>query len=108
MKINWEDQIIATKETLYMTLITTIFAIFIGLVLGVILYLTRNNKQHPPFKRLVYSGINVIITVIVNTFRSIPFVILIILLIPFTRSILGTMLGATAALPALIVGSAPF
>ena len=44
----------------------------------------------------------------VNVFRSIPFIILIVLLIPFTKTVVGTILGANAALPALIVGAAPF
>ena len=54
--------------------------------------------------RAVYS----LISVLVNVFRSIPFIILIVLLIPFTKSLIGTILGADAALPALIVGAAPF
>jgi D-methionine transport system permease protein len=98
----WSDILTATKETLYMTIITTIFAIIIGLILGIILYLTSNKKQ------ISLRIINGVITILVNTFRSIPFIILIILLIPLTRSLLGTMLGASAALPALIAGSAPF
>ena len=52
--------------------------------------------------------VNSIISVIVNVFRSIPFIILIVLLIPFTKILVGTMLGANAALPALIIGAAPF
>jgi D-methionine transport system permease protein len=49
-----------------------------------------------------------VISVVVNVFRSIPFIILIVLLIPFTKTLIGTILGANAALPALIVGAAPF
>jgi D-methionine transport system permease protein len=49
-----------------------------------------------------------LVAAVVNIFRSIPFVILIVLLIPFTRTILGTIIGADAALPALIIGAAPF
>lgn len=48
------------------------------------------------------------ISIVVNVFRSIPFIILIVLLIPFTKTVVGTILGANAALPALIVGAAPF
>jgi len=48
------------------------------------------------------------ISLVVNIFRSIPFIILIVLLIPFTKAMVGTILGANAALPALIVGAAPF
>ena len=47
-------------------------------------------------------------SIVVNVFRSIPFIILIVLLIPFTKTVVGTILGANAALPALIVGAAPF
>ena len=49
-----------------------------------------------------------VISIVVNVFRSIPFIILIVLLIPFTKTVVGTILGANAALPALIVGAAPF
>lgn len=49
-----------------------------------------------------------VISLVVNIFRSIPFIILIVLLIPFTKAMVGTILGANAALPALIVGAAPF
>ena len=52
--------------------------------------------------------INRIIAAVVNIFRSIPFIILIVLLIPFTKVFIGTMIGENAALPALIIGSAPF
>jgi len=52
--------------------------------------------------------INKIISAFVNVFRSIPFIILIVLLIPFTKLIMGSMIGENAALPALIIGAAPF
>ena len=52
--------------------------------------------------------VNTCIGAIVNIFRSIPFIILIVLLIPFTKVIVGTMIGENAALPALIIGAAPF
>ena len=54
------------------------------------------------------KSINTVIGAFVNIFRSIPFIILIILLIPFTKILLGTILGASATLPALIIGAAPF
>ncbi len=54
------------------------------------------------------KAVNTAIGAFVNIFRSIPFIILIILLIPFTKILLGTILGASAALPALIIGAAPF
>lgn len=74
----------------------------LGIVLGVLLFLTSKGQLWQ--NRAVYS----LISVLVNVFRSIPFIILIVLLIPFTKSLIGTILGADAALPALIVGAAPF
>ena len=74
----------------------------IGIVLGLLLFLTVKGN--------IWENklINIIIAAIVNIFRSIPFIILIVLLIPFTKVIVGTMIGENAALPALIIGAAPF
>jgi ABC-type metal ion transport system, permease component len=74
----------------------------LGIVLGLALFLTARGGLFQ--NRTVYS----VISIVVNVFRSIPFIILIVLLIPFTKTIVGTILGANAALPALIVGAAPF
>ncbi|MGA9287032.1 MAG: methionine ABC transporter permease, partial [Anaerobacillus sp.] len=81
----------------------SVLATFIlGIALGLLLFLTaRGNIWENKF-------VNGIIAGIVNLFRSIPFIILIILLIPLSVYIIGTMLGANAALPALIAGAAPF
>ncbi|MGQ5791084.1 methionine ABC transporter permease [Serratia sp. IR-2025] len=92
----------ATWETLYMTGIAGLATLVLGIVLGVLLFLTSKGQLLQ--NRAVYS----LISVLVNVFRSIPFIILIVLLIPFTKSLIGTILGANAALPALIVGAAPF
>ncbi|HID9656477.1 TPA: methionine ABC transporter permease [Serratia marcescens] len=92
----------ATRETLYMTGIAGLATLVLGIVLGVLLFLTSKGQLWQ--NRAVYS----LISVLVNVFRSIPFIILIVLLIPFTKSLIGTILGADAALPALIVGAAPF
>ncbi|BEO27066.1 MAG: methionine ABC transporter permease [Serratia marcescens] len=92
----------ATWETLYMTGIAGLATLVLGIVLGVLLFLTSKGQLWQ--NRTVYS----LISVLVNVFRSIPFIILIVLLIPFTKSLIGTILGADAALPALIVGAAPF
>ncbi|QPI33508.1 ABC transporter permease [Serratia sp. CMO1] len=92
----------ATWETLYMTSIAGLATLVLGIVLGVLLFLTSKGQLLQ--NRAVYS----LISVLVNVFRSIPFIILIVLLIPFTKSLIGTILGADAALPALIVGAAPF
>ncbi|AGP43605.1 Methionine import system permease protein MetP [Serratia plymuthica] len=97
------DQLLnATWETLYMTGIAGLATLVLGMLLGVILFLTSRGQLLQ--NRTVYS----LISVLVNVFRSIPFIILIVLLIPFTKALIGTILGADAALPALIVGAAPF
>ena len=91
-----------TWETLYMTLVAGATTFVIGLALGMLLYVT--NEPLMMKNRPIYT----VISAVVNIFRSIPFIILIILLIPFTLLVVGTMLGSTAALPALIIGAAPF
>ncbi|QLK85573.1 methionine ABC transporter permease [Staphylococcus sp. 17KM0847] len=100
--VRWPDVWIATYETLYMTVISTAFSFVLGLVLGVILFLTSKSKSK--VGRLFYS----IVSFFVNLFRAIPFIILILLLIPFTSLLLGTISGPTGALPALIIGASPF
>lgn len=100
--IQWPEVWTAIVETLYMTVVSTIFAFILGLILGVLLFLSAKGKSIGA--RLSYS----IVSFIVNLFRAIPFIILILLLIPFTSLILGTISGPTGALPALIIGAAPF
>ncbi|MCA0171265.1 methionine ABC transporter permease [Bacillus sp. RAR_GA_16] len=100
--VNWESMWEATVQTAYMTAISVLATFILGILLGLLLFLTgRGNIWQNKF-------INSIIAGIVNLFRSIPFIILIILLIPLSVYIIGTMLGANAALPALIAGAAPF
>lgn len=100
--VDWNSLLSATWETIYMTLISVIITFILGVFLGLTLFLTeKGNLWENKF-------LNLIIASVVNIFRSIPFIILIILLIPFTVIVMGTMLGANAALPALIIGSAPF
>lgn len=100
--VNWERMWEATRETLYMTSISVVATFVLGIILGLLLFLTsKDNIWENAF-------INKIIAAFVNVFRSIPFLILIVLLIPFTKLILGTMIGENAALPALIIGAAPF
>ena len=92
----------ATQETLYMTALSGAATFVLGIILGLALFLTARGGLFQ--NRVLYS----LISILVNVFRSIPFIILIVLLIPFTKTIVGTILGANAALPALIVGAAPF
>lgn len=92
----------ATYETLYMTLISLLFAFVIGVILGLLLFLTSKGSLWQN------KAVNSVIAAVVNIFRSIPFLILIILLLGFTKLLVGTILGPNAALPALVIGSAPF
>ncbi|WP_068672830.1 methionine ABC transporter permease [Oceanobacillus sp. Castelsardo] len=100
--IKMEDIWFATYETFYMTIIALIGTAIIGIILGLLLYLTSKDG--------IWENtiLNVIVASIVNIFRAIPFIILILLLFPFTNFLIGTIRGPSAALPALIIGSAPF
>lgn len=98
MQAFWE----ATNETFYMTLLALLGTFVFGILLGLLLYLTTKDG--------IWQNkfINLIVAAIVNIFRAIPFIILILLLFPFTDFLVGTIRGPNAALPALIIGSAPF
>lgn len=100
--VDWNQMLEATGETLYMTAIAVIATFIFGLILGLLLFMTAKDNLWE--NKMVHT----VIGAFVNIFRSIPFIILIILLIPFTKILLGTILGASAALPALIIGAAPF
>lgn len=100
--VRWDVVWEATVDTLYMTGVATVFTAFFGIVLGIILFLS--NKSDHTVSTPVYGAT----AFIVNLFRAIPFIILIILLIPFTKAIMGTIMGVQGALPALIIGASPF
>ncbi|MGN1385262.1 MAG: methionine ABC transporter permease [Bacillus sp. (in: firmicutes)] len=100
--VNWEKMWEATNETLFMTGISVIAVFVFGILLGLVLFLTSKGNLWE--NKLVYG----IVGAYVNIFRSIPFIILIVLLIPFTKLVVRTMIGWEAALPALIIGTAPF
>lgn len=89
-------------ETLYMTLASTLLAYVIGLPMGILLVTSEEEGVYP------LKGINVILNVIVNITRSIPFLILLIAVIPFTRLITGTSIGSTATVVPLVIAAAPF
>lgn len=92
----------ATLETLYMVFFSSLFAIIFGLILGIILYVTYKDGLKPmPY---LYN----VLSFIVNFGRSIPFIILVIYIFPFTKAIVGTTIGSTAAIVPLTVGSIPF
>jgi D-methionine transport system permease protein len=100
--VDWEKMWEATLETLYMTGMSVLITFVLGIILGILLFLT--SKENLWENKLTYTVTNSV----VNVFRSIPFIILIVLLIPFTKFLLDTIRGANAALPALIIGAAPF
>lgn len=98
----WDTVWVETIDTIYMTVVATVLTFVIGLVLGIILFLS--NKSDNSLSTPVYG----VTAFLVNLFRAIPFIILIILLIPFTKAVMGTIMGAQGALPALIIGASPF
>ncbi|MDR1877580.1 MAG: methionine ABC transporter permease MetI [Flavobacteriaceae bacterium] len=91
-----------TFETLIMTFVSGFFGFVLGLPVGVLLFITRKGqiKENIPFNHMVST--------LVNIFRSIPFIILIVWMIPFTRMMVGTSIGVSAALVPLSIGVAPF
>ena len=94
--------LIGIKDTLYMTLVSTFFGYVLGLPYGIILNLTKKDGLWP--NKVIY-GIG---DFICNIVRSIPFLILLILLIPFTRAIVGQSYGSTATIVPLVICAAPY
>lgn len=90
------------RDTLYMTLVSTLFGYILGLPMGITLAVTDKNGIKP--NPVIYK----ILDVIANIIRSIPFLILLILLIPFTRFIVGKSYGSTGTIVPLTVAAAPF
>ncbi|HTJ50608.1 MAG TPA: methionine ABC transporter permease MetI [Cyclobacteriaceae bacterium] len=91
-----------TWETIVMTFVSGFFGFALGLPIGILLFLTRKDQI------LEHLSLHRFISVIVNIFRSIPFIILIVWMIPFTRALVGTSIGVSAALVPLSIGAAPF
>lgn len=89
-------------ETLYMTLVSTFFGYLIGLPMGVLLCVTGKDGLKP--NAVIYK----VLDIIANIVRSIPFLILLILLIPFTRLLLGQSYGSTATIVPLVAAAIPF
>ena len=90
------------RDTLYMTIVSTLIAYILGLPLGILLKVTSKDGLKPNV--VVYR----ILDVICNVVRSIPFLILLILLIPFTRLVVGKSYGSTATIVPLVVCAAPY
>ena len=101
--VNKPDELLESiNQTFYMLSVSGSIAFVLGLILGVVLIVTRPNgilENKFVFSMLSYT---------INTFRSIPFVILLAALIPFSRMIVGTAIGTTGAMVPLVVGTVPF
>jgi len=102
MLISWEDIVEALWETIVMVSVSFIFSIIIGIVLGILLVITR--KGHLWEQPLLFSILNGI----VNVFRSVPFIILMVAVIPFTRLVVGTSIGTMAAVVPLVIYAGPY
>ena len=103
----WSEQIImmlleGIKDTLYMTLTSTLIGYVIGLPMGIFLTVTDKDGIHP--NAAVYK----VLDVIANLIRSVPFLILLIVLIPFTRFLIGISYGPTATIVPLVIAAAPY
>lgn len=106
MTTDWNDilQLLlnATGETLYMVLLAGLFTLLIGLPLGVLLFVSRRGGLLP------LPRVNRVLGGVINLGRSLPFVVMLIALIPLTRLIVGTTLGSTAAVVPITIGAFPF
>ncbi len=98
----WDIILNATGQTLYMVFWSTLLSVIIGFFPAIILTLTAPDGLRP--NKIVYE----ILSFIVNVFRSFPFIILLIIIIPFTRFIAGKSIGTTAAIVPLTVSAIPY
>lgn len=98
----YEEILKSTRETLIMTVVTALFAGILGLIFGVTLVVTRKGGI------LENRWLNSILDKVINVFRSIPFLILAMLLIPFTRLLVGTTIGIPGAIVPLTIATTPF
>ena len=105
-RMSWQDLwpvlLNGTLETLYMVGFAALFTVLIGLPLGVLLFVSRRDGLLPLPK------INAVLGAVINIGRSLPFIVLLIAMIPFTRLLVGTTLGSTAAIVPVTIGAFPF
>lgn len=94
---------LALWETFYVTILATVFAVILGLPLGVLLVAGEKNGVLP-----LPKGIMSVLNVVINLLRSVPFLILMILVFPLTRAIIGTVVGTPASIVPLVIASFPF
>ncbi|GAS85680.1 methionine ABC transporter permease [Paenibacillus amylolyticus] len=100
--VRWEEVGKASIETLQILGVSGLFTVIFGLPLGVLLFMTARSASIK--SRAVYT----ILSLIVNILRSVPFIILIVALIPFTRILVGTATGVLGVIPPLVISAAPY
>ncbi|MFC6331315.1 methionine ABC transporter permease [Paenibacillus septentrionalis] len=100
--IDWSEMRQATLDTLLMMGFSTLFTFLIGLPLGILLYVCSRTNS------IVLQFVYRILSFIVNIIRSVPFIILIVALIPVTRAIMGVSTGVEGTIPPLVIAAAPF
>lgn len=98
-----EEFPLAIWETFYVTVVATLFSLVLGMPLGVLLVVGERNGVFPIPKWILN-----ILNVVINLLRSVPFLILMIMVIPFTRLIVGTAVGTVASIVPLVIASFPF
>ena len=102
VSLNWPEIGQACIATLSMLGVALVFTALLGLPLGVLMFLTGKQQLHAK------PGVYRVLSMLVNMFRSLPFIILLIALIPLTAFLMGTSLGVKGAIPPLVVGCTPF
>ena len=100
--VNWPNHWSAAFETIWMTIVSILIVAVFGLLLGLLLYETSGSNSK------AVKALNWVVALFVNVFRSIPFIILIVLLLPVTQVLVGAITGAKAAIPSLVFSAAPF
>lgn len=101
LEINWSDIGTATIDTLIMLVFSSLFTFIIGLPIGVLLFWTSSKQG---WSKVIYR----VVSFIINILRSVPFIILMIAVIPITRQLVGTAIGVEAAIPPLVFAAVPF
>lgn len=100
--VDWNEIVVATLDTLKMLGASAVFTFILGLPIGVVLFMA--SRSTTGWVRAVYA----VISFIVNILRSVPFIILIVALIPVTKAIVGVTFGVLGTIPPLVIGAAPF
>ena len=98
--LNLDDLTTAIIDTFAMVFISTLFSSLLGIILGFILHFSSKSEK--------FQYIYMLLSLLVNMIRSIPFIILIILLMPLTVILVGTTIGVTGVIPVLVIGAIPF